>query len=50
MKPCFTLKSIWTRLRTNLIERLNDYIMIVEESILQMTSLSFVLNMILFMK
>jgi hypothetical protein len=38
------------RLRTNLREKINDYVMIVEKSIPLMTSLNFVLTMGLFMK
>jgi hypothetical protein len=45
-----SLKFTRPRLTTNLTEKLNDYMMIVEESIPPMTSLNFVLNMGLSMK
>jgi hypothetical protein len=50
MKLYITLKFIRPRLRTNLREKLNDYVMIMEESTPPMTSLNFVLNMGLSMK
>jgi hypothetical protein len=50
MKLYITLQFIRPKLRTNLREKSNDYVMIVDESIPLMISLNFVENMVLSMK